>query len=70
MRQFLDGLFILLITHEGHVLTVLEGSDDVMVTERLQDGELVSEMLLLLFVGGRDSFEDKSMSFRSVGIDG
>ena len=44
MRGWLRKLLILLITHEGHVLTVFVGGDDMGMAQGLQSQELVLEV--------------------------
>ena len=44
LRLFLRKLLILLITHEGHVLAVFVGGDDMGMAQGLQSQELVLEV--------------------------
>ena len=51
------GLFILLITRKGDVLSELEASDHVRVTQALESQPLVSKVFLLLAAGRRHSLQ-------------
>ena len=68
LRLFLRKLLILLITHEGHVLAVLEGADDVGMAQRLESQKLVFEVPLLLGTAGGHHLKHEPIFLRSIGV--
>ena len=68
LRLFLRKLLILLITHEGHVLAVLEGGDNVGMAQRLEGQKLVFEVPLLLRTAGGHNLKHEPTFLGSIGV--
>ena len=63
------GLLILLITLEGHLLSIFEGCEDVRVMQWLQHAELILEVFLLLGTAGGYCFKDDWATGRAERVD-
>jgi len=68
VRGWLRGLFILLITHEGHVLAVLEAAYNMRVSQGLEGQVLIFKVFLLLAVLLGDYLQHQSLLLWSVAV--
>ena len=64
-----SGLFILLITREGNVLSELEAPDHMRMMQALEGDPLVLQVFLLLLAGRRHHLQHQGPLCRPVAVD-